>query len=318
MHITLCIPKGNSHVSIFMFISICLLGSMTSEAFSAKSPGFNLSDRFKATCPADISIISQFDPNIINEDGVEDVTWVAVFRSSNNLPSVLVKDDFLNAMRIATTVQTDSTSPVSTEMDDSNISGRIETSVKTNYSESGGGVKVRTPVAIGRIAPSPDFPNTFVIDKMQCSLKKEDTNDSCDGNSEHAEAISICIDELILHHLREGRAFDDGSKSGAIRMKATLHQGRLLEERGFKEVQSLSKDMATHYSNLDDAIFKYSERVVETVSKGPGARDRALKILNYLGKQEKVSSDSLEEKDGNPGDDEEEEFDPWASMKRFN
>lgn len=296
-------------MTISLFLSLYLLAPFSIAAFSAKAPAFNLSDRFKATCPADTSTISQFDPNLVNNKDDGDCTWVSVFRSSNNMPSVLIKDDFLNAMRIATTVQTGSASPVSTEIDNSTISDQIESQ----------GVKAQTPVAIGRLSRSPDFPDTFVIDNMRCSLKKEDTDESCDGDSEHAEAISICIDELILHHLKEGQLFDDGSNSGAIRMKATLHQTRLLEDRGFKEVQSLSRDMATHISNLDEALFKYSERVVETVSKGPGARDRTLKILNYLGKQDPCTSDDEEgNANGNSGDEGgEDEFDPWATVKRY-
>ena len=307
---------------IIIFISLSLVTS-----FSAKpSAAFNINDRFKATCPAEKFAVSLYDANLAKNDKDEDgdSTWVAVFRTNNNLPSVLIKDDFLNAMRIATTIQTGTSSSSSTALDNSLISSQIETSstspqdTGSNQSENQSeGVKAQTPVAIGRLSRSIDFPDKFVIDNMRCTLKKEDTNDSCDGNSEHAEAISICIDELILHHLREGRSFD----GGAMRMKATIHQGRLLEDRGFGEVKTLSKDMATHVSSLECATTKYSERVVDTVSKGPGARDRALKILNYLGKQDPVSSDDDDNESGNENDNNsgnDDDFDPWATMKAIN
>jgi len=37
---------------------------------------------------------------------------------------------------------------------------------------------------------------------MRFSLRKEDTDPDCDGGREHAEAIGICIDELVLEYLR--------------------------------------------------------------------------------------------------------------------
>ena len=287
--------------------------SVTHAAFSAGSnkPAFTLSDRFKATCPADISTISQFDPSLVNsannQESDEQNTWVAIYRSSNNLPSVLIQDDFLNAMRIATSIQTDgaSASP-STAMDSSSLTSQIETS---NKKQSPSGIMARTPVAVAKICPS-DFSGKWVIENMRCSLIKEDTNDSCDGNSEHSEAISICIDELILYHLKEGREFD-----GAIRTKATIHQGKLLDERGFKEVEELSRDMATHISSLDSSLMKYAERAVETLSKSPGARDRALKILNYLGRQDPKSEEekNAEDDSNSDGDD----YDPWATATIF-
>jgi len=308
--------------------------SLAHAAFSAganqNQPTFTLSDRFKATCPADISTILQFDPNLVldnsninstinsnnsnnnqAQDERDQSTWVAIYRSSNNLPSVLVKDDFLNAMRIATTIQTDgASSPPSTAMDSSSLSSKIETSNSPqpkNDANAGVNVKARTPVAVARIRPSRDFEHVWVIENMRCSLKKEDTNEACDGNSEHAEAISVCIDELLLHHLQEGREFD-----GVIRMKATIHQGRLLDDRGFEEVQMLSKDMATHFSSLDGSLTKYAERALSTLSKSPGARDRALKLLHYLGKQDPKNED-----DKNTGDDtntDEDDYDPWANV----
>lgn len=283
---------------------VLLLPILTSEAFSSNAggnPAFTLSNRFKAVCPADSSTIAQFDPNLLkSESNDSECTWVAIFRSNNNLPSVLIKDDFLNAMRIATSVETDGSSP-STAVNDTSISGQIE-----NVNEGAEGVKARAPVAIGRISPSKDFEGQYTIDTLRCSLKKEDTNKACDGESEHAEAISICMDELILYHLEEGRDFD-----GVIRTKATIHQGRLLEDRGFEEVQELSRDMATHISSLESSVIKYAERAVETVSKSPCARDRALKILNKLGHQNPQSD---EKKSAGQSKGEDSDYDPWAGI----
>ena len=45
----------------------------------------------------------------------------------------------------------------------------------------------------------------YIIDSMRCSLRKEVTDPDCDGGREHAEAIGICIDELVLEYLRGER-----------------------------------------------------------------------------------------------------------------
>ena len=141
---------------------------------------------------------------------------------------------------------------------------------------------------------------------MRCSLKKENTDDSCDGNSEHAEAIGVCIDELILYYLRQGL----GEFHGSIRCKATLVSGKLLEERGFQEVTQLSKDMATHISDSRLCMEKYAERSVATVARSPGARDRSLQILSFLGRLDEDKCSELSKKDDDTND---EEYDPWAS-----
>jgi hypothetical protein len=321
-------------------------------------PSFTLNDRFKAICPADINAIRQFDPSLLVEQEKEILTaqdiddqkttttptttastaiWVAIYRSSNNLPSVLIKDEFRNAMRLATsfpTVLPSSTSSSSTSMNDLFLSSQIETVTSSREKSkrmgnnnndnnddatSFKGIKEKTPVAVAKLSPSTEFKNCWTIENMRCSLRKEDINPSCDGKSEHAEAISICIDELILHHLQMKRDFDDG----VIRVKATIHQGRLLEDRGFEEVQELSRDMATHVSSLDGSLVKYAERAVETLSKSPGARDRALKILNLLGRQEpklkkkRGYNKNSGEKGDNGDDDDDDDYDPWANIKRF-
>lgn len=266
---------------------------------------FSLSDRFKATCPAEITSISNFDPSLdVNDEGI----WVAVFRSSNNLPSVLIKDDFMNAMRIATTVQTNGNISQSTQVDDGSLTGKIENSIETIADSSSkglgcSGVKALTPVAVAKLVPSSDFDGNWILESMRCNLKKEDTDDLCDGQSEHAEAISICIDELLLNHLRSGNTFD-----GTIRTKATLVSGKLLETRGFQEVTELCRDMATHISSLEESLSQYAIRSVKTVSSSPGARDRALQILSFLGKEEIVEETKKDDNDNV------QEYDPWANI----
>lgn len=323
---------------LFKLLSSSLLSSGGVDAAFASnnnnespSPAFTLSDRFKSICPADISSIHRFDPYLVNNNNNEEEdggsSWVAIYRSNNNLPSVLIKDDFLNAMKIATTVQGSDSYSTNTSIRSKTSSSDIQTTISSNTdidslttttefnkdnNKDGSGVQALTPVAVAKLSPSSDFPGRWTMESMRCSLKKEDSNNSCDGGSEHTEALSICIDELILHHLKMGRRFD-----GAIRTKATLVSGTLLEERGFREVTKLSKDMATHLSSVDACMEKYAERVVTTLAKSPGARDRALEIVSYLGqldsKAEKKET-ATEEKEEEDGDS---DYDPWAPMKRF-
>lgn len=275
---------------------------LSSTCYHASSFSMAFTDRFRAKCPADINSVNQFDPSLTVNGN--DEAWVAVYRSSNNLPSVLLQDDFRNAMRIATSVQTDGTSQ-STSVD-YEYSRHIEIGA-ANSDSSSTGVKAKIPIAVAKIAPSSVVEGKYVISEMRCSLKKEDQNKDCDGNSEHCEAISICIDELIIHHLSEGKPFDN-----SIRVKATLVSGKLLEERGFQEIDEMSKDMATHISSLDSCLIKYAERAVASVSKNPGARERALKIVQLLGKEDP------KEKDGDDDDGSEPEYvDPWATSKIF-
>jgi hypothetical protein len=99
--------------------------SQQSSAFSTPTPNGNdatytLFDRFRAVCPADEAWVRQFDASLIEDSGDssgvsatgdssgeqeqqdQKSVWVAVYRSNNNKPSVLVKDSFLQAMKSAT------------------------------------------------------------------------------------------------------------------------------------------------------------------------------------------------------------------------
>ena len=310
---------------IFKFVLFPLLRI---HAFSTPIPtSKGYYDRFRATCPSDTNCIHQFNPTLLKdiEDTNDDVTWVAVYRSSNNLPSVFLKDDFLNAMDIAT-----STAIMGGKGFDKSKSNKSKIETKEGkdiIGENTGkeGVVANTPVAVGRLRPAG---KKWIIDNLRCSLKKEDTNELCEGGSEHTEALSICIDELILAHLtRQNQLQEDDERNelnlfeDALRCKATLVAAPLFEARGFSEVKTLSKDMATHTSTLDASMERYASRVADignkdVVAKSPGARDRALQILSLLGKldseREKQSASNLKD-----ASEDEEEYDPFAGFRRY-
>lgn len=337
--------------SIFSFCAFLLLCTTTlpsyfpsSEAFSTPSNKF---DRFRASCPADKSCIQKFDPSLqINAEDEE--VWVAVYRSSNNLPSVILKDDFMNAMKIATT------NAVSPEITIGNNSNNNENESNSEDEGEGKGViqEQSPPIAIARLAKSTLDGNKFMIDTLRCVLKKEKTDTECDGGSEHKEALSVCLDELILHYLKEKVSLssdneeeDEDEEEGnekyeckyesILRCKATLVSGPLLEMRGFQEVEEVGMDFATHSSNLEGSMLKYAERVASSVSlsgidennsglndnsaKTPNARNRALEILSKLSlldpEREKQAAFDDASSNSDSGDD--NDIDPWSSIKQF-
>jgi len=238
-----------------------------------------------------------------------DDVWAAVYRSNNNLPTVLLKDDFLNSMRIATNGGSDSSSITSL----SNNNNMIENTL----------VRQETPVAVARLRPSTDYSNKFVLDTMRCWLKKEDLNQDCDGGSEHKEALSVAIDALLLHYLQEQTDTVTATKQApvfeqVIRTKATLVSGQLLEERGFQQVTELAKDMATHTSSLEDCLEKYADRTLQAPMKS-STQSIALKILSKLGLLDRaveLEAASREEVSNNE-DDSDDDYDPWAGIKQF-
>ena len=281
-----------------------------------KAVPLTLFDRFRVTCPADVDCIRSFDPSLIDSDS-DDVVWAAVHRSSNNMPSVLVKDEFLHAMRSATGAINVGVDRESTENGPDTSMGSLETHLQQNQ-----------PVAVARLRPSDDVEHCHVMDSMRCILKKENMDESCDGGSEHNEAISVAIDALLHHYLKKASsklATDAAANSdaplfeGTIRTKATLFSSKLLEDRGFAPVTNLQKDMASHISSLDACLEKFAERSVSSVAKNPASRQRALEIVSMLGRldrdQELVRAKRLqdlwEDKDGS------DEVDPWAGMKKF-
>lgn len=290
----------------------------TSTLFSTPNDSNNdatytLFDRFRAICPADPTWVAQFDASLIdlkvngdnmNDEQKESAVWVAVYRSNNNKPSVLIKDSLLQAMKSAT-------DSVSTSLSAS------DPALLNSFEMSRGVTKEAAPVAVARLIPSEDFDNTWILDSMRCVLKKENTDASCDGGSEHTEALTTGIDTLLLHYLSSVN--DVGQKpsrfEGAIRTKATLVSATLLEDRGFREVSKLTRDMATHISSLDVCLEQYAARAVDTVSKSPGAQQRALSILSHLGRIDRDAdlSASQQQDEENDTDD----YDPFASIKAY-
>eukprot|EP00591_Stephanopyxis_turris_P001049 CAMPEP_0195522560 /NCGR_PEP_ID=MMETSP0794_2-20130614/20836_1 /TAXON_ID=515487 /ORGANISM="Stephanopyxis turris, Strain CCMP 815" /LENGTH=295 /DNA_ID=CAMNT_0040652343 /DNA_START=27 /DNA_END=914 /DNA_ORIENTATION=+ len=293
--------KTLQHLSILLpsLFSITVAFAGLNQGLPSLGSSF---DRFSVTCPADRDCIRLFSPSLVanTSSDNEEETWVAVYRSNNNLPSV-VREDFFNAMEIATT---------------STLSSDGE-----NQIETGKGILQNAPVAVARLrrsstSNSDGLNNSWLLDSMRCTLKKESQDDKCDGGSEHVEALSVCIDELILHHLKR----DDITFEKAIRCKATLVSGKILENRGFEEVQELGQDMATHVSSLDGSIEKYALRISDVngvVASSPKTMDRTLQILSLLGRlDQQEDKQKAEDSAGNTGG-EDEGYDPWASVKKF-
>jgi len=309
---------------IFTTLLLLLYTTTIISAFSSSSSGkgFGASsssnnayvspfDRFRSSCPADINDIRQFDPKLVKEDDMnhKDDVWVAVYRSANNLPSVFVRDEFFSAMKASTTAQegdadtlVSSTKSISTSISEGSL-------ISNNNNK---------PVAVARLFKDTTT-NKYILDSMRCVLKKENTDEECDGGSEHAEAIGVCIDELVLSYLQ--KCIDDNDEKlsfdGGIHFRGTLVSGKLLDSRGFREVTELSLDMHSHESDFDGSLSKYAERATSRdVAKNPGALDRALKIVSYLGRIDR-DEDRLKAKQQVNEDDGESDNDPWASVKKF-
>ncbi|KAL7498984.1 hypothetical protein ACHAWT_010033 [Skeletonema menzelii] len=288
------------------------------KGFGKSSPSnksFIGADRFTAICPAAPETISKFDSTLINDDDddgskSDNDTWVAVYRSKNNLPSVFVRDSFFDAMAVATTAQ------------DGDSQTLVSSTTQEGVGVISGNLQGEKPVAVARLTASKDGEKS-IIDSMRCTLKKENTNPDCDGGSEHCEAIGVCIDELVISYLQnlleeENNAVgtDTLHFDGGIRFRGTLFSGKLLEARGFREATQLSADMHSHESDFDGALTNYAERSTSTdISKSPGARDRSLKIVSLLSKLDRNedTKGEVEEED----DEEDSDYDPWASVKRY-
>ena len=83
-------------------------GFAAGKGFGASSSSGNKSyiggDRFKSVCPADPVTIKQFDSTLISDDtdGSSDNndTWVAVYRSKNNLPVSFTQIHFFDLLSL--------------------------------------------------------------------------------------------------------------------------------------------------------------------------------------------------------------------------
>lgn len=279
---------------------ILLVDSVTSFSTPSNGSGFFKLDRFRPSCPADISSIRQFDSNLIDDDDSSGV-WVAVYRSNNNKPSVFIRDEFFSAMSEATTTSTDDSSNQQLTVD------QVDTSKLSTP------MALEKPVAVARLVPSEDFDNKWVLDSMRCLLKKEDQDETCDGGSEFVEALCVCVDSLLLHHLKEntntGIPFE-----ASIRTKATLYSNKIFEDRGFIPVEELSKDMVTHISRYDACLEQYALRTAST-NLNPGARDRALQLVSLLGKLDEELERHAEHNGVASDNDDQDDYDPWANVK---
>jgi len=288
----------------------------------------------------DVLWSSLYDNND-NESNEKEDLWVAVYRSNNNKPSVIVRDDFFRAMNDATTASDDAgktTDSDDADTKDSNNNISTVSSAASFLSDTMPSmlqVPSTKPVAIARLQKSDNNDNddnVYLLGHLRCSLKKEDQDETCDGGSEFVEALSVAVDTLILQHLqRLLKNRDDASSNndsdvvfeGTVRTKSTLFSNKLFEERGFKEVETLSRDMATHVSNYEACFAQYAERSIEP-SMASGTRDRALQIVALLGRLDPELQKKVEQQSGNGGgggggggDDGDDEYDPWANMQLY-
>ena len=278
----------------------CFLSTSADALSSPEASGISL-DRFRPSCPADPSCIHQFDPSLTSTDSPEAI-WVAVYRSNNNKPSVFVRDEFFHSMNAVTSGEDLQQQSVSSQQKKQQIdSSKLSTPMA-----------LEKPVAVARLSPSLEFGDKWVLDSLRCHLKKEDLDDACDGGSEFVEALSVCVDSLLLYHLKE---IQEDCFEGPVRTKSTLYSNKILEERGLSPVEELSKDMATHVSRYYACLDSYDERTAST-NLNPGARERALQMVSLLGKldQEIQKEAKAKEEDGE-GNDDQDGFDPWATIK---
>eukprot|EP00980_Cylindrotheca_fusiformis_P030003 scaffold24174_cov117-Cylindrotheca_fusiformis.AAC.4 len=273
----------------------------SSSGSGGDAAGFFKLDRFRPSCPADITSIRQFDRDLVTSE--DNGIWVAVYRSNNNKPSVFVRDEFFHAMSDA--------------ISDARSSGKSQQRQQQQQTQQVDSSKLSTPmalekpVAVARLRPSDDFENKWILDSMRCHLKKEEMDKSCDGGSEFVEALSVCVDSLLLHHLKENQT---GTFEGSIRTKATLFSNKILEERGFSPVEELSRDMASHVSSYETCMESYASRTCSK-SVNPGGRDRALQMVSLLGKlDEEAEMKAKKEADEND-EDNKDDYDPWANIK---
>jgi hypothetical protein len=281
--------------NLLLATSVVAFSTPSSSSGGGDTAGFFKLDRFRSSCPADISCIQQFDPALVESEA--EGVWVAVYRSNNNKPSVFVRDEFFHAMSAATSEADSSQTQQQQQVDTSKLSTPMA---------------LEKPVAVARLVPSVDVEHKWVLDSLRCHLKKEDLDESCDGGSEFVEALSVCVDSLLMYHLKEHQTV---SFEGSIRTKATLYSNKILEDRGFSPVEKISKDMSTHISRYDACLQSYTSRACST-SLNPGGRDRALQMVSFLGKlDEEVEMKAKEMEANENNNDDQDDYDPWANVK---
>jgi len=341
------IPILPSVLFLLVVLYASSLDAVLVQAFAASSGGGNrdagnnaqtLFDRFRPQCPAHLDSIRQFAPSLVDTSSTttsNDEVWVAVYRSNNNQPSVLVRDEFLQAMRSATEGAAGGSS---------NTNGGMMVVDPSLLSTNSSNSFAAAPVAVGRLlrttttttttasddnddtTTTTTTSETFLMDSLRCILKKETTDPACDGGSEHTEALSVAIDTLVVHYLKQQQqqqSINNKSSNnnlrfeGCLRAKGTLVAAQLLQDRGFSEVTALARDMATHTSSLDGCLARYAARAARSQAVSPEARQRAVEIVSRLGRVDRDADlkAALREQRQQQADD--DEVDPWAAMKRL-
>lgn len=330
-------PSSNAcNYRIYTDSKVSLSMDLSSTSNLMSSDSSNL-DRFRSVClvgTVSKEAVDEFDPDLYSslDNSESDDMWVAIYRSNNNKPSIVVRDDFFRAMNDATSGKNDddSNSESDNNNDDDSASNAVSTvsgaaSFLSDTMPSLLEIPSTKPVAIARLIKSEtstDTKTVHLLDNLRCSLKKENQDESCDGGSEFVEALSVAVDTLLLKHLqrllqhREGGSTDDGKAAdvvfeGTVRTKATLFSGKLFEQRGFTEVEILSKDMATHVSNYEACFSKYADRTIEATMSA-GTRDRALQIVALLGRLDPEVQNKEAEASGD-----DDNYDPWANMQLY-
>eukprot|EP00535_Pseudo-nitzschia_heimii_P007228 CAMPEP_0197177818 /NCGR_PEP_ID=MMETSP1423-20130617/3285_1 /TAXON_ID=476441 /ORGANISM="Pseudo-nitzschia heimii, Strain UNC1101" /LENGTH=381 /DNA_ID=CAMNT_0042627425 /DNA_START=51 /DNA_END=1196 /DNA_ORIENTATION=- len=321
---------------------VALAMDPVSAASNLLSSDSNNLDRFRSVCLEGTESkgpIDEFDSELHSSQDTIDPSgdlWAAVYRSNNNKPSVVVRDDFFRAMNDATSGKNgdssgaDASDSSNNNKDDDSASNGVSTVSGTAsfLSDTMPGmleIPSTKPVAIARLTKSEtstDTKTVYLLDNLRCSLKKETQDASCDGGSEFVEALSVAVDTLLLKHLQrllENRDDDDdGGEAedvvfeGTVRTKATLFSGRLFDSRGFAEIETLSRDMATHVSSYEACFAKYADRTIEATIAS-GNRDRALQIVALLGRLDP----EVQKSEGSGGDGDDDDYDPWANMQLY-
>ena len=195
----------------------------------------------------------------------------------------------------------------------------------------------------------------WILDSLRCSLPKELTNPECDGGSEYLEAIGVAVDASLmrifqsssppLSQPKEDQQYPTTPQfvfDGSIRVKSTIYTRTVLEQRGFRPVESLSRDMATHYFCRDTCLQMYTQRIknrpstITSNNKSPitndsnllSPKDRSVSQsivsllqsqIEYLRTVSPVTDNSITSPKTGNGDDEsgdlDELMDPWAGIK---
>ena len=216
------------------------------------------------------------------------------------------------------------------------------------------------------LTPPRTTKQTWIVDSLRCSLPKELTNPECDGGSEYLEAIGVAVDASLMRIFRPSSPpYPQGNQEeeekgepqsssrrmmtsppppppvvfdGSIRVKSTIYTRTVLEQRGFRPVESLSRDMATHYFCRDTCLQRYTQRITNHTNNSdnnndnndantflsPVARSISHSIVSLLQSQLEYLGTIPPEADAamasSKGDEERRDLDepimdPWAGIK---